>query len=173
MRKRASGFGLIEVMVYTVLLFLISLAVAGFVFQLLRFNNRSQAHAQVLDDARRAIGVMTYEIRHARSLYNPTSIFSSHPGQLSLETTRQTPANEDSTYIDFYLDSERLYLKREGAPPQLITSPRVRITSLVFTQLAAGTSPPTIRIALTVAPLEGGNHLPVTLYATTSPRSYE
>lgn len=173
MTPKNAGIGLIEVMVYTALLFLLGLAVAGFVFQLTRFNNRSAASAQALDDARRAVSVLIHEIRHSSSVYSPTSIFGSHPGQLSLETTRQAPAGEDSTYIDFYVDNERLYLKREGAAAQLVTSPRVRVTNAVFTHLAPSVAPSAVRLELTIRLAGAANQSPVTLQATASPRFHE
>lgn len=183
------GFGLIEAVTYIALLAVIALAVSGFVFQLVRFNARAQATAQALDDARRAMAIITYETRHAVGVYNPTSSFGTHPGQLSLETTRQAPTGETSTYIDFYVDGERLAVKRESQPVQLITSEGVKVTSLVFTQLDGAspsptvspsptpsestTAPNTVRVQLTVEARGAATEAAVTLYSTASLRAYE
>lgn len=172
MKRTASGFGLIEVIVYTSLIVIIGVAVTGFMFQLVRVNSRAQTTSQALSDARQALSVVTHEVRHAYAVYDPTSVFDVHPGQLSLETTRNVPSGEETTYIDFYIDDGRLYLKREGDAAQLITSEKVQVSNFVIRHLDTSIEPATVRVELTIAPDGADIENDVTLYTTTSLRSY-
>jgi hypothetical protein len=92
---------------------------------------------------------ITYEIREAKSVYTPTSIFNSNPGQLSLETEKYLPAGEDKSYIDFYILDGRLCLKKESQNPIFLTSDRVEVTNLVFSRIVTNQIP-SIQINLTV-----------------------
>lgn len=90
--------------------------------------------------------IMTHEIKEAKGIYSPTSIFSNANGQLSLETTNYLPAGENTSYIDFYLCQERLCLKKEGQDPIAITSDKVEFESLTFLQVATTSTAPSIQI---------------------------
>lgn len=126
------GFTLAEALVYVAVLTIICVMVISFIFWAIKTNAKSRAAAEVSDNARRAMEMMTYEIRQAMSIYTPTSVLNNHPGQLSLETKVSPPDNEAKTYNDFYLADEKLYLKREGIGTEQITSDQVRVTNLVF-----------------------------------------
>ncbi|OGH69709.1 MAG: hypothetical protein A3C90_04005 [Candidatus Magasanikbacteria bacterium RIFCSPHIGHO2_02_FULL_51_14] len=151
------GFTLIEMLAYVALMVVVIATVAAFVSWLVKINSYAQINATVLENAKSAMGMMAQEIQHARSVYAPTSVFGVHPGQLSLETTRNTPTGEDTTFVDVYVDSERLYVKRESAAEALLASERARVTNLVFTHLYPTSTIPAIRIELTME------------YDTTSP----
>jgi hypothetical protein len=141
------GFTAIEFMVYIFTLAIVSGIIVSFVIQISDLNTYAHVTGETLDNTRRALDIITNEVRNATSIYTPTT-FATHPGQLSLETSYGTlPLGETSTYIDFYLDDERLYLKREGSSPELITSERIKITNFSFTQLNANT--PGISLSLT------------------------
>jgi type II secretory pathway component PulJ len=171
-KRTAQGFTLIEMIVYTGLLVILGLAISGFMFHLTRLNARAGATTQALSDARQVLAVITHEIRHAASVYEPTSTFNSHPGQLSLQTVRHAPVGHSMTYVDMYVDEGGVYVKREGSDAQRITSPKTRVTDLVFTYLNADEGG-AVRIAITVEPDREISHSTVTLYATASLRWYE
>jgi prepilin-type N-terminal cleavage/methylation domain-containing protein len=146
MKKR--GFTLIEILVYIAVLSIIILSVSSFFLWAVRSNAKTKIMRETLDNARRAMEIITYEIKEAESIYGPTSVFGSHPGQLSLETVKYLPARETATYIDFYLCGDSLCLKKESQNPVALTSGRVKISNLVFSQIA--TTTPCIQIDLTV-----------------------
>ncbi len=98
---KQKGFTMIEVLVYVTLLAIISLVVLLFINQLLGVNETTRRTRESLDNARRALETITQEIRHADSIYTPTSTFGSNPGQLSLATVRDLPSDENLTYVDF------------------------------------------------------------------------
>ncbi|OGY22090.1 MAG: hypothetical protein A2126_02265 [Candidatus Woykebacteria bacterium GWB1_45_5] len=161
-------------LVYAALLAIISVVLVSFFIQVVNVTETSRRAREALDNARRSMDVISQEIKHGVNVYTPTSTLGSSPGQLSLETKRDAPADETSTYVDFYLDSEGIYLKREGQDAQLLTSEKVRITSLVFRSLNSTSGTPAVRVELTAVykdPISGPSNA-VTLVSTTSLRSY-
>lgn len=146
------GFTLIEVVIYIGLVAIIGIVLTSFATRMIRSNSNAQFTTEALNNARGAAGAITREIRHARGVYYPTSVFDTHPGQLSLATRENLPAGEKETYVDFYVDDNRLYLKRENEAAQLLTSQNVQVTNLVFTQLNTGVSASAVRVEITVAP---------------------
>lgn len=146
--KKQSGFTLAEALIYIAILAIICVAIISFLFWALKTNAKSRASAAVSDNARRAIEILSYEIKQAKSVYYPTSFFDAHPGQLSLETSISPPDNEIKTYNDFYLSEGKLYLKREGFLPEQITSDNVIITNLTFQRLEPVSGLANIRINL-------------------------
>ena len=80
------SFTLIEVLIYIAVLAIIVSVASSFFLWVIRANTKTKAMREVLDNTRRAMEIMTYEIKEAESIYVPTSTFDSHPGQLSLET---------------------------------------------------------------------------------------
>ena len=134
--KRGKGFTLIELLIYVSVLVLIILAAGSLFLSASRSSRKAKATRETIDNTRRAIEMMTHEIREAKSIYTPTSVLSSSNGQLSLETTQYCPEGETSTYIDFYICEQRLCLKKESQNPIALTSDRVEIENLEFYQIA-------------------------------------
>jgi len=175
-KQSQRGFSVIEMIIYVALVAIVGTVLTLFVSQLIKRSSHAQLTAQVLNNARRTTAIMAFEIRHAKAVYDPTSAFGSDPGQLALVTTQNLPAGEDVTYVDFYVDDERLYRKREGQAAELLMSERTRVDKLVFTYLNQASEQPAIRIEMTVTPdttaSEALAQTSVTLFATASLRSY-
>lgn len=172
-KPEQAGFTLIEVLIYSAILAIVSLVVIVFFNQLIGVNETARRAREATDNARRGLDTISQEIRHAESIYTPTSTFGSSPGQLSLETTRDLPADHDKTYVDFYVDNEQLFIKREGENEQRLTSEKVKVTNLTFTNLNGATTWPAIRISLTIEyrdPVSGPKNQ-VTLLTTAVLRS--
>ena len=139
------GFTLLEILIYISILAILFLAVSSFLTWSIKLSVKATAIREATDNARRAMEIMTYEIRGAKSVYGPT--FTST--QLSLETTRYLPAGETSTFIDFYLCGDAtstICLKKESQNPIAITSDGVSVSSLVFTQIS--TTTPSVQVQL-------------------------
>lgn len=141
------GFTLMELIVYIAIFAILMLVVSSFVLGLIKVNTKYQTKREVAENAMNIMKTLSYEIQQASSIYTPTSALGSSPGQLSLETTLNLPTDEKRTYIDFYLDSENLYLKREGVDPLKLNSANTKITNLVFEKF----KPEAVKIQLTVA----------------------
>lgn len=177
MRRRSDhGFTLIEMLIYASLLAMIGVVLTTFASQVIQRNAHTQLKAQVLNNARGVMGTITQEIRHASGVYDPTSVFGSHPGQLSLSTTQNLPADETETYVDFYIDDDRLYRKRESEAAQLITGENVSVTNLTFSYINQTAQAPAIKVNLTITPKDASSvaaaQSVVTLTSTASLRSY-
>ena len=171
---RNSGFTLIELLIYAALFVIIGAAASSFFIQVSNLAETSRRSREALDNARTAMSVITQEIKHATTVYTPASTFGGSPGQLSLETTRDLPADEDTTYVDFYVDDEGIYIKRESQGAQLITSEKIDVTQLQFIYLDGSTGEPAVQISLTVEYADQilGPKTPVSLESTASLRSY-
>jgi type II secretory pathway pseudopilin PulG len=172
----SKGLTLISLLVYIALFALIAAMLARLVSGLLHANTQTQLAGEVLDNAQSTMALMAQEIQQAQGVYTPTSIFDTNPGQLSLVTAQNLPADETVTYLDFYLDDEHLYLKREGAAATLVTSDRVKLDNLVFTHLNPASAYPAIRISATFSADTPGSdtqaQTAITLTKTVALRAY-
>ena len=146
---KQKGFTLLEVLIYIGVLGIIVVAVSSYFLWSIQASTKVKVIGETLDNARRTMEIMVYEIREAESIYTETSIFDFHPGQLSLETKKYLPEGENTTYIDFYLSEGKLCLKKESQSPICFTSERVEVTSLVFSQIG-NSNLPSIQIDLSV-----------------------
>ena len=131
------SFTLTEMLVYVAVLAIIVLAVSSFFLWTTRSNTKTRAMREALDNSRRAMEIMSSEIKEAKSIYTPTTTST----QLSLETTKYLPAGEETTYIDFYLCGTQLCLKKESQNPIALTSDRVEVNNLIFSQIITGGNP--------------------------------
>ena len=161
---------------YVAIMVIVGSVIVVFIPQLTRKNAYLQAKSEVFDNMTSAMKIMEREIKHSSSIYASTTVFAVSPGQLSLETSFNTIATENSTFVDFYVDDNRLYVKREEQAAELLVSDKIKISSLVFTNLNAGGNYPVVRIALTAsydtASQEVAEQSKVTLTSTVSAREY-
>ncbi|PJE76220.1 hypothetical protein COV04_00500 [Candidatus Uhrbacteria bacterium CG10_big_fil_rev_8_21_14_0_10_48_11] len=170
-----AGISLFEAVVYIAFFVVIVGVVMTLTTQLIAINQSAQQTNEVTSSARYALDTMAQEVRHAKSVYTPTSSFDVSPGQLSLETTRDLVGNETTTYVDFYVDSGLLYLKREGSNSEQLTSDSVKVEALTFSYLNQSTVTPAVRMTLTIGSNDKGtdvNHRSITLVTTATMRSY-
>lgn len=136
------GFSLFEVIIYLSIAFVVLSVVVGFVFWLIDSNNKNRIMREVTNSAKRSLEIITYEIRSAKNIYTPTTSLS----QLSLETQHYVPEGENSSFIDFYLCSSRLCMKKESQDSIVLTSDNVEILSLIFTYI----SPESVKIDISL-----------------------
>jgi len=175
--KSGAGFTLIEVLVYIGILSIIVPAIFSFLIWSIHSSTKAKVMRETLDNARRAMEIMVYEIKEARTIYDPTSTST----QLSLETLHYLPGGERTTYIDFYLCGTQLCLKKESqnpialTPPIALTSDKVEVSNLVFTQVVTGQIP-SVQIELKIDYKNPYNRperqASVNLKSTASLRSY-
>jgi len=170
---RNKGFTLIEVLVYVAVLGIIISTISSFLLWTMDSYTKGKAMRETMNNAKRVMDVVTYEVKEAKSIYMPTTTST----QLSLETTHYLPAGEETTYIDFYICENRICLKKESQDPIAISSDRVQVESLFFTPVSALTLPnSSIQINLTMKYKNPAN-LPeyqasINLTSTVSLRNY-
>jgi len=160
-----------EVLVYVAVLAIIVLAISSFFLWAISSNTKAKVLRETLDNARRVMEIITYEIKEAKSVYTPITTST----QLSLETTHYLPEGEEKSYIDFYLCDTQLCLKKESQDSIALTSDSVEIDNLVFTRIVSGEFP-SIQIDLTINYKNPVNRpeyqASVHLTSTTSLRDY-
>lgn len=165
------GFSLLEVLVSVAIFSFILLAITSFALWMYTANAKVKADSDTLENARRVMDIIAYEIKGAKSVYTPTTGAS----QLSLETLRYLPADEINTFIDFFLCGSALCLKKESQLPVVLNSDSIQIASLAFSHLANGSNS-SVKISMTASYKnpggQAGNNASVTLQSTVSLRSY-
>lgn len=131
------SFTLIEVLVYIAILSIIIVAISAFVLWSTHSTAKAKVMRETLYNVRRALEIMTYEIKIAKSI-SPTSNIN----HLILE---------NNTTTEFYLcgvDSTTLCQKKGAETPIFLTSDKIEVNNLEFLQIA--TSTPSIQISLKV-----------------------
>ena len=129
---------MVEMLIYIVTLVLVVGTVTTILVWMVRANNQVHVKNEVVENVEHALSQMTSEIREAQGVYTPTM---TTPSQLSLQTRKNPPAGETSTYVDFFLCGTRLCVKREGQlVPTAFTSEKIEIQSLEFTHVQTGSA---------------------------------
>lgn len=136
---RNKGFTLTEILVYIAVLAIIVLAVSSFFLWTVHSNAKVKAMREVLDNSRGAMEIMSYEIKEAKTISSTST--STH---LYLENTTTT---------EFYLcgvASTTLCEKKGAQDPIELTSDKVEVKNLTFTQVATTPTFPSIQINLKI-----------------------
>ena len=126
---RLKGFSLIEILVYIAIFVVVFLAISSFFIWIIKGNIKNKVMREVLDNGRRAMEMMTYEIKEAKGVYSSTTTSN----QLSLETKKYLTEGENTSYIDFYICDKQICFKKESQSPVAITSDQVEVDNLSFT----------------------------------------
>lgn len=170
--KPQRGFSILEVLVSVAIFSFILLVIMSFIFWARSSNTKTKADSDVLENARRILDTITYEIKGATGIYTPTS--ASH--QLSLETSRYLPTDETTTFIDFFLCGSNICLKKESQNPIPLNSDSVQIGDLTFSLVANGANS-SVKISVTVDYKNPTNQISsgasVTLESTVALRNYQ
>jgi len=148
-RNQQKSFTLTEILIYIAVLSIVTLAASSFFLWISRSNVKARAMREVTANGERVIQMITAEIKEAENIYTPTSVFDSHPGQLSLKTKKYLPEGETTSYLDFYLCDAQLCFKKESQNPIALTSERVEVNNLVFNQIITS-GVPSIQINLKI-----------------------
>lgn len=145
---RKKGFTLIELVIYLGIVIIIASLVLAFLPNIIKVNSFAQKKEMVVDSSLRALEIISQELKHASSIYTPTSVLDTNPGQISVQTSRLAPEGETSTYVDFYIDNEKLYIKREEYAAELLLPSKIAVTNLTFDRLSSTSSVAALRITL-------------------------
>lgn len=124
------GFTLIETIIYIAIIGGVLVALTSFVLTISGSRNKSYSEQEINANARLALNIVSQKIKSASGINVGASTFNAHPGVLSLSMTSSTL---NPTVIA--LNGNRLIITQGIGASQFITSPRVAITNLVFTNL--------------------------------------
>jgi len=149
---RERGFTLMEFVVYTAIFAIIVVLLVQLIVSVVVSNTRGKAREAVINNAVAAVNAIDLEIRHAQAIYDPTSNFTSSPGQLGLVSIHDLPDDESIAFIDIYINSDQhLCIKKESTGNLCVTSDEVNVTALNFTKIdLAGDLPDGIQTKITV-----------------------
>lgn len=135
--KASKGFTIIEMLMYVGIAGVVMTVITSLLMDNLKAYDKSVAQQNVFNNVNGALKTITDEIRYAKSVYTPTSVLDADAGQLSVETALQAPSGENVAYVDFYVDNGRIYEKRDGQNASPLTSERVFVEQLRFTERSA------------------------------------
>jgi len=130
-----AGFTIIEVLIFIFIFILVMTSAFSLFFWLDRSSIKAKVERDALENASFAMNIIISEIKSAKTVYEP-GVFDS---QLSLETAKNLPEGEKTTYVDFYLCDERICQKRESQNSVFLTSESVRITNFSVSKIITGT----------------------------------
>ena len=145
MRHKQKGFTMVEIIVALAIFSLVVLFIMSLLFWFNYYNAKTKADREVVENARRAMDIIAYEIKGAQAVYFPTTTAN----QLSLRTFRYAPLGEQEAYIDFFVCGTGLCLKKESQSPILLTSSSVSVSNVAFSRVVNG-STVSVKMAMTV-----------------------
>ena len=145
---RARGFTIIEMLIYVGIAGVVMTAITSLLMDNLKAYDKSVAQQNVFQNVNGALRAITDEIRYAKSVYTPTSVFDNDAGQLSVETLLNVPTGENAAYVDFYIDNGRIYEKRDGQSESPLTSERVFVEQLRFTKLSSTAGKDSVTVSI-------------------------
>mgnify|MGYP001614059956 CR=1 FL=1 len=166
------GFTLIEIIIYVSFLGFLMVWIIGAMIRSSTIYQAARAEREVVSNARLALERIQKTLAEADDIYTPTSRFNSVNGQLSVLISSSILAGHTGSYLDFWLNGGRLWLKEEGQNPQPVTSPSVKVSSFFLENIAQGLNKDAVKITLRVEYYTslGAPVASTTLYSTTALR---
>lgn len=144
--SQQKGFSMIEAVIYSALLAVVVSTAIYFMTNIFDAYKKVFAQREVMSNVQFALDLITEETRFAKNIYTPTSTFANDNGQLSIETNQNLPTGETATFIDFYLDNGRIYMKRESQTEIPLTSNQVKVGKMRFAYLNPANAPEGVQI---------------------------
>ena len=144
--SQQKGFSMIEAVIYSALLAVVVSTAIYFMTYIFDAYKKVFAQREVMSNVQFALDLITEETRFAKNIYTPTSTFANDNGQLSIETNQNPPTGETATFIDFYLDNGRIYMKRESQTEIPLTSNQVKVNKMRFAYLNPANAPEGVQI---------------------------
>ncbi|MEK9175007.1 MAG: hypothetical protein AAB795_00270 [Patescibacteria group bacterium] len=139
------GFTLVEFILYISIVGVILVSFMYYMIDISSSSTKSDAFAEVGYNGRVAMEKISREIRNAVDINVGASVFDTHPGALSLTTSNP---NTNPTTIN--LSGAVLQIKRGAGPVLPLTTSKVEITKLIFSNLSQSGTPGNIKILLTI-----------------------
>lgn len=142
------GFTLYEILIYLAIFSVLSVLVVGLVVQVLTSGLRSARAREVVSSVTVAFDTLMHEAKSAREIYISTSNFGAANSQLSLETPLDPPSGEAFTFVDFYVDNGRLFMKRESESERALTGERIMVDHFRVMRLSPVPAAESVRIGI-------------------------
>lgn len=137
------GFTLIELIIYIGIVTAVLIVAFNFGWEIIYGNVKSQARREVQQNVRFCLEKITRTIKEASAIQSPGLGNSSSTLSLEMSDPNLSP-------INFWLADNKLYINRGGGGPYELTSNRVKVTNLQFTNLSYEGTPGTVRVEVIV-----------------------
>ncbi len=135
------AFTLVEILIYIGIIGAVIVSFMSFMLFISHTRTTVEVRQEVQSNARIALDSMLEKIRAANQINEGASVFGAHPGVLALV--------QGATNRVFSLDGNgALVMAENGAPPISLTSKKVQVTTLIFTDLSQPWLRGNIRIQL-------------------------
>ena len=145
MNKR--GFTFIETLIYIAIIGAVLTAFVNFILAVSASRNKSYTEQEVNANLRTALSVISHKIKSASGVNLGASIFGLNPGVLSLVMTSSTL---NPTIISVVSSTGRLQITEGAGAAQYLTSERVRVSNLLFTNLTGDSTQSNIGVDFTI-----------------------
>ncbi len=146
-KKNSAGFTLIETLIYIAIIGGVMATFISFGLGIAQNRNKVFAKQEVQANARVALDIIGQKIKMSNGINIASSTFDADPGVLSLS---MNDGDIDPTIIDLSVDDGILQITQGIGDPIFITSDKVKITNLVFTNLSGDSASGNIKIDITV-----------------------
>jgi hypothetical protein len=136
-----------ETILYVMIVGTVLATMAGFLMNIVGARAKAIAISDVTDAARVIQTRLTDTARHASALNVGASTFNSDPGVLSFDMVL---AGVDPTVFSLTSDNGQFQVQQAGGAQNVLTSSRVAITNLTFTNLTSDDDLGIIQVTYTV-----------------------
>lgn len=141
------GFTLIETIIYIAIIGGILVTFVNFGFNISDARDKTFVTEETQHNSRTAMEFITREIRSANSVDLINSVFNTDPGILYLNMSN---SSTNPTIISLSSDDGRLQVKRGANATSTITSEKVIVSNLVFTNLSVSSTKENVGVNLQV-----------------------
>jgi len=146
------SFTLIEFLIYIAIVSSILVLMSGFLWNIVFGNIKESSYQEVQQNSRFALTKITQETKKAIRINSPLPGFSSDTLSLTMAATNLNP-------IVFDVADGKLRITQGISGPLELTSDRVIVSNLQFTNLSYPNTPGTIRIEMEISHLNPGNRM--------------
>ena len=145
--RHHKGFTLVETLIYVAIIGGVVTTFVNFGLSVTNSRNKTYVVQEVQANVRTVEDLVSRRIRAATGINTSTSVFGSNPGILSLS---MASAGLNPTVIALNEDNGILEIKEGTNASTTITTAKVNVTNLVFTNLTASSTRENIGIAMTM-----------------------
>ncbi len=162
LKNTSGGVTLVEVLLYSALLAVLSVALINCLLVMLRSYTETRVNDDLLESAQVSLERISREVRSGTGADTATSVFGTSPGILKINTT---DSGGTAKTEQFDVSSGALRFTDNGTLSGNITGAHVSVTSLIFRNITT-TAGSAVRIELTLRSLRSSSNKSITVYDT-------
>jgi prepilin-type N-terminal cleavage/methylation domain-containing protein len=152
--QKQNGFTLIEILIYVAIIGTAVTSLVFFAVSVSDSRNKNYVVQEVQANGRVAIDIISQRIRAATGVNIGSSIFDSDPGVLSLA---MADGAKNPTIINLNQDDGVLQITEGLSEAAPVTSDKVKITNLIFTNLTPSGERENIKVEITLEYANAGD----------------